>query len=174
MRAQMAFGCGYSKRILAGRPSPTPRRWIKRSALAGLMAIAHSRLVGGAFLEEVMELAPGSKESPFSRIACFNYNAVNQQYEYFSIDTRAPQTMNERSHETDVASKAQNQVELVLYGDSFVAPRWGEVTNAAFRYRLTIGEIRDDRHVVRLYLTPQSRESAKEFLAFEYVYTRRR
>jgi hypothetical protein len=137
-------------------------------------AVAHRRLLGGAFLEEIMELAPGSKEAPFTRIACFNYNMVNQQYEYFSIDTRGPQMMNERSYETGVQSKAQDQGVLVLYGDSFVAPRWGEMTNAAFRYRLTIGEVQNDRHVVRLYLTPQSGESAKEFLAFEYIYTRRR
>jgi hypothetical protein len=91
-----------------------------------------------------------------------------------AVYTRGPQMMNERSYETGVQSKAQDQGVLVLYGDSFVAPRWGEMTNAAFRYRLTIGEVQNDRHVVRLYLTPQSGESAKEFLAFEYIYTRRR
>lgn len=31
-----------------------------------------------------------------------------------------------------------------------------------------------DRQVVQLYLTPQSGKSLKEFLAFEYVYTRQR
>src|SRR5438270_5628937 len=59
-------------------------------------AVARRRLVGGAFLEEVMELPPGSKQDPFTRIAFFNYNAVNQQHEYFSLDTRAPQMMSEK------------------------------------------------------------------------------
>jgi hypothetical protein len=44
----------------------------------------------------------------------------------------------------------------------------------AFSYRLTVGGIEDDDQVVRLYLTPRAAENAKEFLAFEYVYTRRR
>jgi hypothetical protein len=61
---------------------------------------------------------------------------------------------------------------LVLYGGSFVAPRWGAVTNAAFRYRLTIGPVEKDRQVVQLFLTPELSGNAKEFLAFEYVYTR--
>ena len=64
--------------------------------------------------------------------------------------------------------------EIKLAGTRFVAPRWGEATNVAFTYRLTIGEIENDRQVVRLYLTPQAGESPKEFLAFEYIYTRQR
>lgn len=55
--------------------------------------VAHRRLVEGAFLEEVMTPVPESKQEPFTRIAYFNYNTVSQQYEYFSMDTRAPQMM---------------------------------------------------------------------------------
>jgi hypothetical protein len=33
-------------------------------------------------------------------------------------------------------------------------------------------EIENNRQTVRLYLTPQFGANAKEFLAFEYVYTR--
>ena len=55
---------------------------------------------------------------------------------------------------------------------SFVAPQWGPTKNAAFRYRLTVGKIENNRQTVRLYLTPQSGANAKEFLAFEYVCTR--
>lgn len=137
-------------------------------------AIASRRLIGDAFLEEVMDLPSGSEQEPFTRVAYFNYNAVNQQYEYFSIDTRAPQMMNEKSYEPYVQGKKHDEGGITLYGGSFVAPQWGEATNVAFRYRLTIGEIENNRQVVRLYLTPQSGESAKEFLAFEYVYTRQR
>ena len=136
-------------------------------------AIARRRMVGGAFLEEVMELAQGAGGESFTRIALFNYNAVNQQYEYFSLDTRAPQVMHEKSYEAGGEGKAHDKRGITLYGDSFVA-RWGEKTNAAFRYRLTIGEVEKYRQVVQLFLTPQSAEGAKEFLAFEYVYTRQR
>lgn len=37
-----------------------------------------------------------------------------------------------------------------------------------------MGGIENDQQVVQLYLTPESAENAKEFLAFEYVYTRRK
>jgi hypothetical protein len=134
-------------------------------------AVARRRMVGGAFLEEVMELPPGSKQDPFTRIAFFNYNAVNQQHEYFSLDTRAPQMMSEKSFES---GGIRSEDGIILFGGSFVAPKWGEVTNAAFRYRLRIGRLEKDRQVVQLYLTPLSGKSAKEFLAFEYVYTRQR
>jgi len=142
-----------------------------REAVALSPAVARRRLVGGAFLEEVMELPPGSKQDPFTRIAFFNYNAVNQQHEYFSLDTRAPQMMSEKSFESGGAG---NEDGITLFGGTFVAPQWGDVTNAAFRYRLRIGRPEKDRQVVQLYLTPLSGKSTKEFLAFEYVYTRQR
>ena len=58
-------------------------------------AVAHRILIGNAILQEVMTLASGSSETPFTRVAYFDYNTVNQQYEYFSLDSRAPQMMNE-------------------------------------------------------------------------------
>jgi Protein of unknown function (DUF1579) len=136
-------------------------------------AVARRRLVEGAFLEEVMGLAQKSGQESFTRTAYFNYNAVNQQYEYFSLDSRAPQMMYEKSYASDEQSKP-GKGGIKLYGSSFVAPRWGDATNAAFMYRLMVGKVEKDRQVVQLYLTPQSAESAKEFLAFEYVYTRQR
>jgi hypothetical protein len=42
------------------------------------------------------------------------------------------------------------------------------------RTRLAIGKVENGRQVVQLYLTPQPAGSAQEFLAFEYVYTRKR
>jgi hypothetical protein len=136
-------------------------------------AIARRRLVERSFLEEVMEPAQKSGQAPFTRTAYFNYNAVNQQFEYFSLDSRAPQMMIEKSNVAEGQSRP-DQDGIRLYGGSFVAPQWGEAVNAAFMYRLTIGQVERDRQVVQLYLTPQSGASAKEFLAFEYVYTRQR
>jgi hypothetical protein len=136
-------------------------------------AVARRRLVEGIFLEEVMESAQKSGQDSFTRTAYFNYNAVNQQYEYFSLDSRGPQMMNEKSYEAEGQSQP-GKGGIKLYGGSFVAPRWGDATNAAFMYRLTVGEVEKDRQVVQLFLTPQTGQGAKEFLAFEYAYTRQR
>lgn len=132
-------------------------------------AIAQRKLVGGAYLEETMQLAPDARQPPFTRTAYFNYNAVTHRYEYASMDTRAPQLMVEKS----AASTADAAGTLSLQGGKFLAPKWGTATDVTFRYRLTIGPVERDRQTVRLYLTPLSDPAGKEFLAFEYVYTRR-
>lgn len=136
-------------------------------------AVARRRLMLGGFLEEVMAPAEKAGKATFTRIAYFNYNAVNQQYEYFSLDSRGPQMMNERSDKTEEQSNPGKDG-ISLDGGSFVAPQWGEAKNVAFTYRLTVGKIENNSQKVRLYLTPRVRESPKEFLAFEYVYTRQR
>lgn len=132
-------------------------------------AVAHRRVVEWAYLAEVMVPAPGSKQQSFTRTAYINFNPVSRRYEYFSIDNRAPQQMHYRSAQ-QVTSGAGP---IKLRGDVFAAPQWGEFRNTAFGYRLVLGEVKDNQQVVRLYLTPQSGEKRKEFMAFEYVYTRR-
>jgi hypothetical protein len=136
-------------------------------------AVAHRVLIGNAILQEVMTLASESSETPFTRVAYFDYNAVNQQYEYFSLDTRAPQMMNERSRAATPQGKSQHRGMLTLYGGRFVAPQWGESKNVPFRYRIVVGRVEKEQQAVRLYLTPQSGANTREFLAFEYVYTRK-
>ena len=135
-------------------------------------ALAHRRLLGGTILQEEMSLAPGTKGEAFTRIAYFNYNAVNKQYEYFSIDTRAPQMMHENSCDHIAPKKMKDQGAISLCGGMFVAPTWGNAKNAAFRYRLVVDPVSENEQIVRLYLTPVSSGIADEFLAFEYVYTR--
>jgi hypothetical protein len=142
-------------------PTPTSE------AIALPPAVAHRLLIGDGILQETMTTGPGAAE-PFTRVAYFDYNTINRQYEYFSLDTRAPQMMNERS----VAAANDSQSDITLYGGIFVAPQWGPVKNAAFRYRLVVGAIADGRQKVELYLTPLSGDSVAEFLAFRYVYTR--
>ncbi|MGH8128536.1 MAG: DUF1579 family protein [Gammaproteobacteria bacterium] len=131
-------------------------------------AVAHRRLVGGAYLQEIMKPAHQSKQHAFTRTAYINFNPVSQRYEYFSIDTRAPQQMHYRSAQRTTSGKKP----VELRGDVFVAPQWGEFKNVAFSYRLVLEEVKDNEQLVRLYLTPQSRKNRQEFLAFEYVYTR--
>ena len=136
-------------------------------------AVARRHLMAGGFLEEVTEPATKSGNASFTRTAFFNYNIVSQQFEYFSLDSRAAQMMNERSDKTEDQSNPGKDG-IRLNGGRFVAPQWGDARNVAFTYRLTVGAIEDNSQVVRLYLTPQAGESPKEFLAFEYVYIRQR
>ncbi|HXS20590.1 MAG TPA: DUF1579 family protein [Steroidobacteraceae bacterium] len=130
-------------------------------------AVAHRRLIGGKFLQEVMTALPGTAAA-FSRIAYFDYNAMSGQYEYASIDTRAPQIMNERSNGPAAADDA-----IPLYGGIFVADHWGAAANVPFRYRLVVGPLHKDAQTVELYLTPMPAAGGKGFLAFKYLYTRR-
>lgn len=134
-------------------------------------AIAHRRLIG-AILEERMELAPQATGEQFTRVAYFEYNVINRQYEYFSIDSRPPQMMRESSCENIPQSKINNPESNSLCRGTFVAPDWGKAKNVAFRYRLVIGPPADDKQIVSLYLTPLSSDKSDEFLAFEYVYSR--
>jgi hypothetical protein len=136
-------------------------------------AVAHRVLIGNAILQEVMTLASASSGTPFTRVAYFDYNAVTRQYEYFSLDTRAAQMMNERSLAAGIQGKSRRRAELTLYGGRFVAPQWGEAKNVVFRYRIDVSQVDKGRQTLRLYLTPQSGADTKEFLAFEYLYTRK-
>lgn len=166
-------GAGSLLREMAGVWDVQQRMWPgpRAEAIQLPPAVAHRRLVQGAFLQESMEPAHGVAQESFTRIATFNCNAVNRQFEYFSIDSREPQMMSERSLSLP-PSGAPGGVQL--YGESFVAPRWGEARNAAFRYRLAVGGVEQGRQIVGLYLLPLSGDGSDEFLAFEYVYTRRR
>jgi hypothetical protein len=130
-------------------------------------AAAQRRIVNGSFLHEEMTPAPGSQQDAFTRVAYLSFNSINQQYEYFSLDTRLPQMM---SYTVPGANQVRDE-QLELRGTSFVAPAWGEASNVPFMYRLTIGAVEGDRQIVRLFLT-QQRAQAKEFLAFEYLYIR--
>jgi hypothetical protein len=162
-------------RRMAGMWNVQQRMWPGAGADAITLpaAVGRRRVVRGDFLEEIMEGIPGARE-PFTRIAYFHFNAVTRRYEYVSLDSRAPQMMTEKSEAEGATSKMREDDEIALDGDLFVAPRWGNSTNVTFRYRLLIGAIVKGRQVVRLFLTPQSKDAGKEFLAFEYVYTRSR
>jgi hypothetical protein len=130
-------------------------------------ATARRRLVADAFIEEVMEPAANSNQERFTRVAYFSYNPVNRQYEYFSLDSRAPQMM---SYVTPGANKVrEGSVELA--GSTFVAAEWGNRKNVPFMYRLTVHPVEGNRQRVQLFLTEQA-PHGKEFLAFEYVYSR--
>jgi len=138
-------------------------------------AIAERRLIRDLYLEEVMHPLDVGPEGPeqtasFMRHAFLNYNAVTSRYEYGSLDTRASQLMVEQSAPIEPTADTP---ELKLQGSSFLAPAWGNAKNVRFNYRLTIGEIKQNQQVVRLFLLPRTVLPRIEFLAFEYVYTKR-
>jgi hypothetical protein len=139
-----------------------------------LSAVADRHIVGDGLLEEVMTPAPGSGTPAFTRVALLGHNDVNGNYEYVSWDTRAPQMMYQTSHSIGIPGEARDSGAIWFYLDgSFVVPRWGTERNVAFRHRLVM-EPGKDRQVLRLYWRRLSGEPASEFLATEYVYTRKK
>jgi hypothetical protein len=131
--------------------------------------LARRRLVHNSFVEEVMESLESDGADSFRRVAYLNYNVLGRRYEYFSLDSRLPQMMNERSLPGDALGGLDP---LKLDGSRFVAPTWGKENNVPFKYRLEVGAVHNDNQVIHLFLTPTSGKNRKEFLAFEYVYTR--
>ena len=132
-------------------------------------AVADRRAVGDTFVQETMSTSPGAANA-FSRHATFGFNPINRQFEYASIDSRAPQLMSERSGK----DRGEPDGSLDLAGGMFFTPQWGEMKNVTFRYRLVVGSIRNNSQEVDLCLTPISASGPPEFVAFRYLYTRRR
>jgi hypothetical protein len=133
-------------------------------------ATAHRRLIQKSFLEEVMEPTQAGASDAFNRTSYFEFNSTTHKFEYFSLDSRLPQMMNERSAVVDPSLVSDSGVELE--GGHFVAPKWGKAHNVPFRYKLAVGDVKRDRQTVQLFLTPESGKDRKEFLAFEYLYVR--
>lgn len=156
---------------MSGTWSVEQRMWPGPTAKAVELppAVAERALVDGKYVTEVMKPATADGSLPsFQRNAFFTVNPVTRRFEYASLDTRAPQLMTERSARTDGA------LPINLSGGLFTAPQWGAHRNVRFRYRLQMSEVKADRQTVRLYLTPQTTLARKEFLAFEYVYSKLR
>ena len=156
-----------------GEWSVSQRMWPVADANPVILppAVAHRRVIQSSYLEELMEATQKDSKDAFTRIALFDYNLVTRRYEYFSLDSRLPQMMNERSRPSDAhPTQASNTIELA--GSHFIAPVWGKASNVPFRYRLIVGDVHNDRQVVQLYLTPDSGADRREFLAFDYAYTR--
>jgi hypothetical protein len=136
------------------------------------VATAHRRLLNGGYIEEVMESASPDVPDAFRRTAFFEFNFTTKQFEYFSLDSRLPQMMNERSAVMDPSRTVDGGVNLK--GGRFTAPSWGKAVNVPFHYRLAVGDVIGGLQTVQLFLTPESGKDRTEFLAFEYLYTRMR
>ena len=158
-------------RDMSGTWEVQARMWpgAKAKAVELPSAVARRELLQDAYLQETMQPGKNSEGPSFTRVAYLNYNLLNQQYEYFSLDSRLPQMM---SYVLPGANKDRDG-KIDLVGMSFVAPEWGPDKNVPFMYRLAIGPVEGNKQVVQLFLTKQNGED-KEFLAFEYVYRRQR
>lgn len=133
-------------------------------------AVVNRRLVNGTYLQEEMTLAPDAPGEPFNRSSYINYNGVGGYYEYFSVDSRAPQQMHYRAPKGTI----DEQGTIRLDGGVFTAAEWGEEKNVNFTYRAEISPIRSGQQTFRLFLTPTQGNDPQEFLAFQYDYTKRR
>lgn len=156
---------------MAGAWNVQAKMWPAAGAQPVELPPAHAQrqIVNAAYLREVMEAAQGSEQPAFTRTAYFSFNTVGQQYEYFSLDSRLPQMM---TYAMPGANKIRGST-IELAGSTFIAPSWGSKQNVPFTYRLTVGEVKNDRQIVRLYLTELDGRG-EEFVAFEYIYTRER
>lgn len=132
-------------------------------------AIAIRRMAaGGGFIEEEMTLAKAS-DSPFTRTSHVNFNAIEGVFEYFSIDTRAPQQMHYQSQ--PVAPDYRGTLEFK--GGTFVAGQWGDRKDAAFCYRVELSPVKDGQQTMQLFLRPLAAGAQTEFVAFRYEYQKR-
>lgn len=160
---------------MAGTWDVQQRMWPGPGALAVELpkGVARRQLLDGKYLEESME--PAAPDAPpsaaFHRHALLTYNPVAKRYEYTSLDSRAPQLMTEIGAPLPSAEAAGP---VKLQGGRFLAPDWGGSKNVSFRYRLVIGPVQSDgKQIVQLHLTPETVLPKKEFVAFEYVYSKR-
>ena len=130
-------------------------------------AVVNRQLVNEAFLQEQMTLAPNTTGDPFNRTSYINYNGVSGFYEYFSIDSRAPQQMNYQAPKGNIDARGI----IKLGGGIFIAAQWGEATNITFKYRAEISPVEEGHQTFKLFLTPIE-GSGEGFQAFQYDYTK--
>jgi Protein of unknown function (DUF1579) len=157
-------------RALEGGWSVQQRVWPGPGAepIALAPMVAERRLIGEAFLQEIMKPAPGSEQEPFARHAYLSFNNVDRRYEYVSLDTRYPRTMYETSFD---AERAHRDRIIEVFIEAFTHPGWGtEFVGQAMKQRREIIVESDRRNVVRQFWTPPG---GSEFLAIEYVYIKR-
>lgn len=151
----------------------TVHQWMRAGPGARLVelppAVAHRVLVDQAFIQETMTASTGPS---FTRIAFVLFNAASEQYEYASVDSRLPQLM---AYALPGANRREGAT-LHFTGSTFVAPAWGERKNVPFLFRFELGPVTDGQQRARLYLKELGVGSGAgpEFIAFEYLYSRRR
>ena len=158
---------------MSGTWSVEQRNWTGANSapVEGPSATAERRLVDGKFLQESMRSTAQTpnQEGYFVRDSTINYNVVSKVFEYFSIDTRAPQAM---TYKSGPAEASNRPADLKFTGGTFLAPKFGNATNVRFKYRIDLGKVQDGKQILSLYFTPLSGMPRREFLATQYRYVK--
>ena len=167
----LKFGPEYDViKPMAGEWEVKQRIWLKAGAepIASPPFIVH-RWMNGHFLEEVMEVKPGTDVTPFTRTTYLNFNYANLRWEHVVLDTRYPVMMFETSYDGAI----KNGKEITLHLPAFIIPPvWDkEISGQLGKQRRTILLESPDLNIIRQYWTTPA---GKEFLAIEYTYVRKK
>lgn len=125
------------------------------------------RLLSDTTVQEDMEVGTDAGDAAFRRNSVLNFNPVTSRFEYFSIDSRAPQFMTSQSGVVNHLTFTS----IELDGGQFKAPAWGKFKDTAFHYRVSLSGVGTLSQILRLFLRPLP-GAREEFLAFEYMYQR--
>jgi hypothetical protein len=146
--------------VMTMRPTPDAEPLVVRRLVA-------ERVMIGLYLQETMRPSQGSDVPDFRRLEYLTYNAVEARWQYVSMDTRAPiGLMAARSFDP------QQGASVTVYFDNSALAGFGpELQARLFRARHVTTTESNDRDVARQYWIAAG---AKEWLAVQYEYTRRR
>ena len=144
------------------RPTPDAKPMVTEQLLA-------ERKMVGLYLQETMHPDAGTKLPDFQRLAYQYYSRVEGRWQYVSMDTRFPVgIMPAYSFGNESNGK------LTMYFESLAFVGLGsEVEGRMIRSNLEIIRESDSHEFVRQYWM-QADGTARQWLAVEYEYTRRR
>ena len=131
--------------------------------------ILAQRKMVGAYQEEIMKPAPGSKTADFRRIAYLTYYTVEGRWQYVSMDTRDPVgIMPALNFEKETNGKVTLEfAPLVFVGSG------QQVEGRLYRSNLVITRYSDDHELVQQFFT-QADGTGRQWLGVQYDYTRKR
>jgi hypothetical protein len=143
----------------------TTFRFAPDSASVVTRGVVAERKMVGAYLEEVMTPAPGSKVADFRRIAYLTYNKVEGRWQYVSLDTRLRVGIMPA-----YSFGKENDRKLTL---QFEPLGFVGYDGRMMRSNLVITRTSDDRDLAQQYWIAAD-GTGREWLAVQYEYTRRR
>lgn len=144
------------------RPTPDAQPMITERLVA-------DRKMVGLYLEEVMHPDPGAKMPDFRRLAYQYFSRVEGRWQYVSMDTRFPVGI---MPAYSFAKESDGKLTMEFASLAFVG-LGSEVAGRMIRSNLEIVRDSDDHEFVRQYWV-QADGTARNWLAVEYEYTRRK
>jgi hypothetical protein len=144
------------------RPTPDAKPNVTEQLVA-------DRKMVGAYLEEEMRPAAGSKAPDFRRLAYQYYSRVEGRWQYVSMDTRFPVGI---MPAYSFGHEINGKLTMIFESLAFVG-LGSQVEGRMIRSDLEITRDGDDHEFVRQYWV-QSDGTGRQWPAVEYEYTRRR